>query len=109
MKTMTFTSSDDFRSWLAKNCGQADGILRRIYKKDSGVSTVTYAEALDQALCFGWVDGQKRPDDKQSWLQKLPPRRPNSGWSKNNTRHADDPGKTILKNRCNLFVCEERS
>jgi uncharacterized protein YdeI (YjbR/CyaY-like superfamily) len=89
MKTVTFTSSGDFRSWLAKNHGQVDGILLRIYKKDSDVSTVTYAEALDQALCFGWIDGQKRPYDKQSWLQKFTPRRPKSGWSKNNTLHAE--------------------
>src|ERR1700726_2575600 len=89
MKTMTFTSSDDLRSWFVKNCGQSDGILLRIYKKDSGVSTVTYAEALDQALCFGWIDGQKKPGDTQSWLQKFTPRRPKSGWSKNNTKHAE--------------------
>ena len=50
MKTMTFTSSGDFRSWLAKNHGQSGGILLHIYKKDSDVSTVTYAEALDQAV-----------------------------------------------------------
>jgi uncharacterized protein YdeI (YjbR/CyaY-like superfamily) len=94
MKIMTFTSSGDFRSWLVKNHSESDGILLRIYKKDSGVSAVTYAEALDQALCFGWIDGQKRPNDKQSWLQKFTPRRPNSGWSKNNTRHAERLIKT---------------
>src|ERR1700722_18046392 len=88
MKTMTFTASGDFRSWLAENHGQSDGILLRIYKKDSGVSTVTYAEALDQALCFGWIDGQKKPYDKQSWLQKFSPRRAKSGWSKINTQRA---------------------
>ena len=84
---MSFTSSLDFRSWLVKNHSQSDGVLMRIYKKDSGVATVTYAEALDQALCFGWIDGQKKPYDKQSWLQKFTPRRPKSGWSKINTLH----------------------
>jgi uncharacterized protein YdeI (YjbR/CyaY-like superfamily) len=87
MKTMSFTSSPDFRAWLEKHHGQSDGVLLRIYKKDSGVATVTYAEALDQALCFGWIDGQKLPYDKQSWLQKFTPRRPKSGWSKRNTQH----------------------
>jgi len=86
---MSFTSSADFRTWLAKNHGQEDGIWLRIYKKDSGITTVTYAEALDQALCFGWIDGQKKPYDKQSWLQRFTPRRPRSGWSKNNTQHAE--------------------
>ena len=89
MKTMSFTSSGDFRAWLAKNHSRSDGILLRIYKKDSGVATVTHAEALDQALCFGWIDGQKKPFDSHSWLQKFTPRRPRSGWSKNNTRHAE--------------------
>jgi uncharacterized protein YdeI (YjbR/CyaY-like superfamily) len=87
MKTMSFISSRDFRTWLEKYHSQSDGVLLRIYKKDSGVATVTYAEALDQALCFGWIDGQKKPYDKQSWLQKFTPRRPKSGWSKINTRH----------------------
>jgi uncharacterized protein YdeI (YjbR/CyaY-like superfamily) len=88
MKTLTFKSSRAFRSWLGKNHGRAEGIMLRIYKKDSGVATVTYAQALDQALCFGWIDGQKQPCDAQSWLQKFTPRRRGSGWSKRNTEHA---------------------
>ena len=88
MKTMTFKSSRAFRTWLARNHGRTEGILLRIYKKDSGVATVTYAQALDQALCFGWIDGQKLPGDDRSWLQKFTPRRPGSGWSKRNTGHA---------------------
>jgi uncharacterized protein YdeI (YjbR/CyaY-like superfamily) len=86
---LSFRSSIDFRQWLEKTHRQPDGVWLRIYKKDSGVATVTYAEALDQALCFGWIDGQKKPYDKQSWLQKFTPRRPKSGWSKINTQHAE--------------------
>lgn len=86
---MSFTSSGYFRTWLATNHGHQGGIWLRIYKKASGVATVTYAEALDQALCVGWIDGQKKPYDKQSWLQRFTPRRPRSGWSKNNTQHAE--------------------
>ncbi len=86
---MHFKSSRVFRTWLAKNHGRPDGIWLRIYKKAAGVATVTYAEALDHALCFGWIDGQKQPYDAQSWLQKFTPRRPRSGWSKINTRHAE--------------------
>ena len=89
METMTFTSSREFRAWLAKNHGRSEGIWLRIYKKDAGMAAVTYAEALDQALCYGWIDGQKQPFDKQSWLQKFTPRRPQSGWSRNNTEHAE--------------------
>ena len=51
--------------------------------------SVAYAEALDQALCFFWIDGRKEAHDGQSWLQKFTPRRPKSGWSKKNTEHAE--------------------
>lgn len=88
MKTLTFKSSRAFRTWLKRNHGGAEGILLRIFKKESGAATVTYAQALDQALCFGWIDGQKLPGDDRSWLQKFTPRRPGSGWSKRNTTHA---------------------
>ena len=50
---------------------------------------MTYAEALDEALCFGWIDGQKKSLDEESWLQKFTPRRPRSGWSKMNTEHVE--------------------
>jgi uncharacterized protein YdeI (YjbR/CyaY-like superfamily) len=77
------------RAWLAKEHARAPGLLLRIYKKDSGVPSVTYAEALDQALCFGWIDGQKLPFDAKSWVQKFSRRRAKSGWSKKNVAHVD--------------------
>jgi uncharacterized protein YdeI (YjbR/CyaY-like superfamily) len=86
---LPFRSSSALRKWLAANHRQSDGIWLRIFKKDSGEPTVTYAEALDEALCFGWIDAQKQPHDESSWLQKLCPRRPKSGWSKINTQHAE--------------------
>jgi len=61
----------------------------RIFKKASGRPSITYAEALDEALCFGWIDGLKHSHDELSWLQKFTPRRPRSGWSKINTQHAE--------------------
>jgi uncharacterized protein YdeI (YjbR/CyaY-like superfamily) len=85
----SFRSSKEFRAWLAKEHARAPGLLLRIYKKGSGVPSVTYAEALDQALCFGWIDGQKLPFDADSWVQKFTPRRAKSGWSKINVAHAD--------------------
>jgi uncharacterized protein YdeI (YjbR/CyaY-like superfamily) len=89
MKIMSFASAPELRAWLAKNHGRSKGILLRIYKKQSGTVSVSYVEALDQALCYGWIDGQKLPGDKQSWLQTFTPRRPRSGWSKKNTGHAE--------------------
>src|SRR5258706_14351262 len=56
-------------------------------KKGSGKISVTYAEALDEALCFGWIDSQKRAYDQSSWVQKFGPRKATSGWSKLNTGH----------------------
>jgi len=87
MNTIAFKSAADFRSWLSENHDKIDGIWLRIFKKDSGKATVTYAEALDQALCFGWIDGQKKSYDELSWIQKFTPRRPKSSWSKINTQH----------------------
>jgi uncharacterized protein YdeI (YjbR/CyaY-like superfamily) len=88
MEILSFKSPCEFRAWLAKNHGQSSGVMLRIYKKGSGATGLTYAEALDQALCHGWIDGQKKPGDRGSWLQRFTPRRPNSGWSKNNTQRA---------------------
>jgi uncharacterized protein YdeI (YjbR/CyaY-like superfamily) len=85
----SFRSSEELRAWLAKEHARATNLYLRIYKKDSGVVSVTYAEALDQALCFGWIDGQKLPLDAISWVQKFTPRRSKSGWSKRNIVHVD--------------------
>jgi uncharacterized protein YdeI (YjbR/CyaY-like superfamily) len=85
----SFRSSTELRAWMAKEHARAPGLLLRIYKKDSGVPSVTYAEALDQALCFGWIDGQKSPLDASSWVQKFTPRKAKSGWSKINVAHVD--------------------
>jgi len=62
-----FQSAQEFRDWLAKEHSRANGVLVRFFKKNSGVVSITYAEALDQALCFGWIDGQKLPLDAKSW------------------------------------------
>ena len=85
----SFRSSKELRAWMAKEHARARGLLLRIYKKDSGVPSVTYAEALDQALCFSWIDGQKLPFDANTWVHKFTPRRAKSGWSKINTGHVD--------------------
>lgn len=74
---------------MAKEHTRAPCLLLRIYKKDSGVASITYAEALQQALCFGWIDGQRLPLDESSWVQKFTPRRAKSGWSKINVAHAE--------------------
>ena len=89
MKIRAFKSPKNFRSWLAENQADEEGLWLRIFKKDSCEPTVTYAGALDQALCFGWIDGQKKSHDEKSWIQKFTPRRARSSWSKINAGHAE--------------------
>ena len=81
---IAFTSAAEFSTWLAQHHATHQGIWLRIYKKASGRPTVTYAEALDIALCHGWIDGQKQRGDEESWLQKFTRRGSRSVWSKVN-------------------------
>jgi uncharacterized protein YdeI (YjbR/CyaY-like superfamily) len=85
----SFPSAADLRIWLSENLSQSEGIWLRFFKKGSGKKSVSYAEALDEALCFGWIDAQKKKGDVHSWLQRFCPRRPQSKWSKNNTQHVE--------------------
>ena len=86
--TKSFASAALWRDWLDKHHATSAGVWLRIYKKNSEKKTVTYVEALDEALCFGWIDGQKGKGDENSWLQKFTPRRPKSLWSRKNREHA---------------------
>src|SRR4051812_29453383 len=86
---MAFKTARTFETWLKKNHDSSAGLWLKIFKKDSGEKTVTYAEALDVALCYGWIDGQKQAHDAQAWLQKFCPRRAKSVWSKINTGHVE--------------------
>lgn len=84
MPFIAFQSAKEWRTWLSKNAQDSNGVWLKIFKKDSKETTITYAEALEEALCYGWIDGQKKPLDKQAWLQKFCPRGPKSIWSKVN-------------------------
>jgi uncharacterized protein YdeI (YjbR/CyaY-like superfamily) len=86
---IAFKSQRAFEAWLEKNHDKLDGLWLRIYKKASGTPTVTYAEALDVALCFGWIDGLKRSYDEESFIQRFTPRRARSVWSKVNVGHVE--------------------
>jgi len=82
-----FKSQKEWATWLGKNHAKSTGVWLQIAKKASGIASVTYAEALDVALCYGWIDGQKDSYDDQSWLQRFTPRGPKSIWSKMNREH----------------------
>jgi len=79
-----FADADAFESWLQTNHTDTTGIWLKISKKGAGVKSVSYDEAVDTALCFGWIDGQRKGLDAQHFLQRFTPRRKNSLWSKRN-------------------------
>lgn len=87
--TMEFKTAQAFETWLEKNHENSGGLWLKIFKKDSGKKTITYAEALDVVLCYGWIDGQKQAYNEQAWLQKFCPRRVKSIWSNINIGHIE--------------------
>src|ERR1700678_2528618 len=89
LKIIAFSSPKKWEAWLDRNHRQSDGIWLRFYKKASGTPSVTYAEALDLALCHGWIDSQVKRYDELSYLQRFSPRRTRSVWSKINTGHVE--------------------
>ena len=84
---IAFSTPAEWRQWLTAHHATTNGVWMRLYKKASGVASVTYAQALDDALCFGWIDGQKKTYDEKSYLQKFTPRRKGSLWSKRNVEY----------------------
>jgi uncharacterized protein YdeI (YjbR/CyaY-like superfamily) len=84
-----FATQTQWAAWLAKNHRKSEGLWLRLAKKDSGLRSVTYAEALEIALCYGWIDGQKRGESEQAWLQRFLPRTAKSIWSKINCGKAE--------------------
>ena len=85
-----FASRDAWAAWLDEHHATSDGVWLKIAKKGSAIETVFYAEALDVALCYGWIDGQKASFDERHWLQRFTPRRPRSKWSKVNRQKATE-------------------
>lgn len=87
VKIKGFRTAAAFEKWLAANHSRATELWLKFHKKGSGLPSVTYAEALDVALCWGWIDGIRKSFDDQSFLQRFTPRRPKSIWSQVNRDH----------------------
>jgi uncharacterized protein YdeI (YjbR/CyaY-like superfamily) len=87
---LLFATPPDLEAWLDENHAQSDGLWLKIAKKGSGEQSVTYAEALELALCFGWIDSQKRGHDEKFFLQRFTPRRPQGRWSRINRDKAEE-------------------
>ena len=86
--TKTFRSRVEFAAWLEKNHDRVPGVWARIAKKGSKIKSMTYQEGLDVALCYGWIDALKRPENESAWLQRFVPRRKASLWSRINREKA---------------------
>lgn len=85
---VSFANQRTWEAWLAKHHRTSQGVWLKIAKKASGRASVSYDQAVEGALCYGWIDGQKRPFDARWWLQKFTPRRSQSIWSKINRTKA---------------------
>jgi uncharacterized protein YdeI (YjbR/CyaY-like superfamily) len=90
LPTVGFATPEEFEAWLEENHAGSEGIWLKIAKKDSGVPSVTYAEALRSCLCFGWIDSQKKGFDERFFLQRFTPRRPRGRWSRINREAAEE-------------------
>ena len=86
----TFALHDDFRTWLEENHQSSTELIVRCYKSDSKDRGLTYRQALDEALCFGWIDGVRRAFDEESFTTRFTPRKPKSKWSATNVRRAGE-------------------
>jgi uncharacterized protein YdeI (YjbR/CyaY-like superfamily) len=85
---ISFETQQGWERWLTEHHTDTDGLWLKIAKKEAGISSVNYAEALESAICYGWIDGQKASFDDKYWLQKFTPRRAKSIWSKVNCTKA---------------------
>ena len=83
-----FKTRKEFAGWLDKNHKTSPALWVRMARKGSGIKSITYAEGVEVALCYGWIDAQKLPESETAWLQRFMPRRPRSIWSKVNREKA---------------------
>lgn len=84
---LTFETPQEFSAWLEKNHTNKTCIWVRMYKKDTGKKSINYEQALDEALCYGWIDGIAKKYDEVSYVQRFTPRRSKGNWSIRNTEH----------------------
>lgn len=89
LPVVQFADPAAWERWLAEHAERSSGAWLKIAKKASGIPTVAYPEVLDVAICFGWIDGQRRPHDERFFLQRFTPRGPRSRWSQINCQRAE--------------------
>src|SRR3954449_280063 len=122
-QTVTFfRSPEEFRTWLSKNHDSQTELWVGYYRKDSGLPSITWPESVDEALCFGWIDGIRKSLDEYSYTIRFTPRRPRSVWSSVNIKRAQaliDQGlmqpaglkafEARIENKSGIYSYEQRS
>ncbi|MBI4473203.1 MAG: YdeI/OmpD-associated family protein [Acidobacteria bacterium] len=109
MNVTFFKSATDLHKWLEANHDKIQELVVGFYKKSSGKPSITYPEALDEALCFGWIDGVRKTIDDISYSIRFSPRRPKSIWSLVNTRRAEGLKKLGRMKSSGLAAFEKRN
>ncbi len=88
-KTKTFKSSKELSKWLQKNHAKEDELWVKIFKKGSGITSVSWNDVVIETLCWGWIDGVKKSLDDTAYAQRITPRKARSNWSRKNTEHVE--------------------
>lgn len=96
LKIMPFVTPNDLGQWLKSNYASESELWVKIYKKNTGIQSVSWNDVVIESLCWGWIDGIKKSIDDQAYLQRITPRKLRSNWSKRNTSHAD---RLVAENR----------
>lgn len=108
MDVKFFVSADEFRAWLEANHDKTQEVWVGFYKKASGKQSVTYHEAVDQALCFGWIDGIRKSVDELSYTNRFTPRKRGSNWSSVNIKRVGELTEMGLMHPAGIKAFNER-
>lgn len=108
MEARFFKTPAAFRKWLERNHDRKSELWVGFYKKASGKGGMVYPEALDQALCFGWIDGKVQRIDDEAYRQRFTPRKKGSGWSQVNIKKVEELNKQGLMHAAGLSAFEQR-
>ena len=103
-----FKSTIEFRKWLDKNHAEVNELWVGFYKISSNIKSITYPDAVDQALCFGWIDGIKKKVDEFSYTHRFTPRKSKSNWSSNNIKRVGELAKLGLMHPSGIKVFNQR-
>jgi uncharacterized protein YdeI (YjbR/CyaY-like superfamily) len=109
MKPQFFAKQSDFRKWLQKNHQKETELLVGFYKVGSGKPSITWPQSVDEALCFGWIDGVRKSIDKDSYQIRFTRRKPNSIWSAINIKKMEELTKKGLVQPAGLAIFEKRT